>query len=223
MNTNKDYKKTDLDKAKGNDANRDPITKEPGAHPVGTGVGAAAGGLAAAAAGAAAGAATGTVMGGPIGTAVGIVAGAVIGGLGGKAVAESVNPTKEDAYWRENHTREPYYDKNHTYDDYQGAYRTGYEGYATHAKSGTTYEQAEPKLQQQYETTYGKSKLEWEKARHAVRAAWNRFEHNPNHAEASDEQSGDVRNAASRGQRGAAEDIRAQEEMPRSQRQNEKC
>ncbi len=45
------------------DANRDPITDEPGAHPLGTGVGAALGG---AAAGAAAGA-----FGGPVGAVVG--------------------------------------------------------------------------------------------------------------------------------------------------------
>ena len=42
-----------------NDANRDPLTNEPGAHPVGTGVGAM---MAGAAAGAAAGA-----LGGPVG------------------------------------------------------------------------------------------------------------------------------------------------------------
>src|SRR3989344_4789503 len=49
-----------------NDANRDPLTNEPGSHPVGTGVGAALGG---AAAGAAAGA-----FGGPVGAAIGGVA-----------------------------------------------------------------------------------------------------------------------------------------------------
>jgi uncharacterized protein (TIGR02271 family) len=70
-----------------NPENRDPITKEPGAHPIGTGVGAAAAG--------AAGAAVGSVAG-PVGTAVGATAGAVVGGLGGKAVAESFNPTTGD-------------------------------------------------------------------------------------------------------------------------------
>lgn len=60
-----------------NDANRDPITNEPGAHPVGTGLGAAVGG-------AAAGAATGA-FGGPVGAAIGGVVGAVAGGLAGKA------------------------------------------------------------------------------------------------------------------------------------------
>ena len=79
--------------------NRDPITGAPGAHPVGTGLGAAGGGLAGAAAGS---------LAGPIGTVVGLVAGAVVGGLGGKAAAEGVNPTAEEAYWRENHGRQPY-------------------------------------------------------------------------------------------------------------------
>jgi uncharacterized protein (TIGR02271 family) len=66
------------------DANRDPITCEPGAHPVGTGVGSAAGGAAGAAIGA---------MAGPVGAGVGAVAGAVAGGLAGKGAAEGANPT----------------------------------------------------------------------------------------------------------------------------------
>ena len=77
----------------------------------------------------AAGAAAGTAGAGPIGGAVGAVVGAVAGGLAGKGVAEKVNPTEEDAYWREHHTKEPYYDRNYTYDDYRGAYKTGYEAY----------------------------------------------------------------------------------------------
>ena len=80
-------------------SNLDPITGEPGAHPVGTGVGAAAGGMAA-------GAAAGTVAG-PVGTVIGAAVGAVVGGLAGKGVAESVDPTEHDAYWRENFTTRP--------------------------------------------------------------------------------------------------------------------
>ena len=48
--------------AEDKDLNRDPITDEPGSHPVGTGVGATGGAVAGAAAGA---------IGGPIGMAVG--------------------------------------------------------------------------------------------------------------------------------------------------------
>src|SRR5687768_18466963 len=81
--------------AKRGDANRDPISGAPGAHPVGTGLGAAAGGMAA-------GAAVGTVAG-PVGTAVGAAGGAVVGGLAGKGSAEMIDPTAEEAYWRENY------------------------------------------------------------------------------------------------------------------------
>src|SRR5687767_11935979 len=93
------------------DANRDPITGAPGAHPVGTGLGAAAGG-------AAAGAAVGSVAG-PVGTAAGIVAGAVVGGLAGKGIAEKIDPTVEDAYWRENYRNRQYVDQGSSYEAYQ--------------------------------------------------------------------------------------------------------
>ena len=89
------------------DMNRDPITDEPGAHPVGTGIGATGGAIAGATAGA---------IGGPIGVAVGGVVGAVVGGLAGKAAGEAVNPTAEEAYWRDNYSREPYYEQGRTFD-----------------------------------------------------------------------------------------------------------
>lgn len=156
--------------------NRGPITGAPGAHPIGTGAGAAAGGAAGIAGGAAIGAATGTAAGGPIGTAVGAVAGAVAGGLGGKAVAEHINPTQEDAYWREQHSRQSYYDKNYSYDDYEGAYRTGYEGYGRFCGSGKSYEECESELQRNYQEKYPNARLSWDKARPAVRAAWERYD-----------------------------------------------
>ena len=101
--------------------NRDPITGAPGAHPVGTGLGAAAGGMAA-------GAAAGTVAG-PVGTVIGAAVGAVVGGLAGKGIAESIDPTMEEAYWREEYVNRPYVTKGANFDDYGPAYRYGVEGY----------------------------------------------------------------------------------------------
>jgi hypothetical protein len=151
------------------DANRDPITGAPGAHPVGTGVGAGAAG--------AAGAAIGTAVGGPVGGAVGAVVGAVAGGLAGKGAAEAVNPTIETAYWRENYTSEPWIERNYRYEDYEPAFRTGWEGYSRYGTSGKTYDQLEPELRANYErTAAGKTRLEWEKAKAATRAAWHRLE-----------------------------------------------
>ena len=120
------------------DANRDPITGAPGAHPVGTGVGATGGG--------AAGAAIGAAVGGPVGAAVGLAAGAIAGGLAGKGAAEAVNPTVEEAYWRNNYSSEPYIERNYTYDDYGPAYRTGYEGYPRYYGTGKSYDDVEPEL-----------------------------------------------------------------------------
>jgi len=146
------------------DANRDPLTGAPGAHPVGTGLGAVAGG-------AAAGAATGTVAG-PLGTLAGAAIGAVAGGLAGKAVAEQVDPTVEDAYWRENYASRPYVGTGAVYEDYGPAYRYGVDSYAGH---GGRFEDAEPDLATGWERARGTSRLDWSDARHASRDAWSRL------------------------------------------------
>ena len=161
---NQDPKKP-VDSGRGTDANRDPITKTPGAHPVGTGVGAAGGATAGAAIGA---------IGGPVGAAVGLVAGAIVGGLAGKGVAEKIVPTVEDGYWKDNYSKRSYAEKNLSYDNYQPAYRTGYEGYSRYP--GKKYEQVETDLQRDYEKSKGKSNLTWDKAKHATRDAWHRVE-----------------------------------------------
>lgn len=153
------------DEHKKGDANRDPLTGAAGAHPVGTGLGAAAGGMAA-------GAAAGTVAG-PVGTLLGAAAGAVVGGLAGKAIGEAVDPTREDAYWRENYSKAPYYQAGLTFEDYAPAYRTGYQGRAQHA--GRRFDEVERDLEAGYNRAKGASKLSWEKARQATRAAWDRI------------------------------------------------
>jgi hypothetical protein len=146
------------------DANRDPITGAPGAHPVGTGVGAAAGGIAA-------GAAAGTVVG-PVGTVIGAAVGAVLGGLAGKGAAEMIDPTVEDAYWRENHVKQPYYSKDYSYDAYAPAYRTGYEGRVKY--DGRAFDDIETDLEADYKRHNGK--LDWIDVKDATRNAWDRVD-----------------------------------------------
>jgi hypothetical protein len=63
-----------------------------------------------------------------------------------------------------------------TYEDYQPAYRTGYEGYTRYGGSGKSYHEIEETLQRDYETNRGKSNLTWDKAKHATRDAWDRVE-----------------------------------------------
>lgn len=147
------------------DNNPDPITGAPGAHPVGTGVGAASAGAAGAAIGA---------VGGPVGIAVGAVVGAVAGGLAGKGVAEAVNPTAEEAYWRNSYKTRPYYDANLDYDHYGPAYRYGWESRSRFRDR--RFEDVEPELEKNWSSSRGRSSLDWTRARHATRDAWERVD-----------------------------------------------
>ena len=107
--------------------------------------------------------------------AVGAVIGAVAGGLAGKGVAELVDPTAEDAYWKENHRSQPYAEETE-YSEYGPAYRAGYQGYATHGAAGRKFDEVESDLAKSYESTKGKTQIGWDKAKHATRAAWDRVE-----------------------------------------------
>jgi hypothetical protein len=149
------------------DANPDPLTGEPGAHPVGTGVGAAAAGAIGTAIGSAAG---------PVGAVAGAVVGSVVGGLVGKSAAEAFDPTVEDTYWRENYASRPYTQQGYSYEDYQPAYQMGYEGYDRYRNDNRTYDEVEPEFQRQYETEHRDHRLGWNHAKHAVRDAWDRVD-----------------------------------------------
>lgn len=145
--------------------NRDPITGAPGSHPVGTGVGAAGGG--------AAGAAIGAVAG-PVGAMVGAAIGGIAGGLLGKGVAEGVNPTDEEAYWRENYRNRPYAEGDVDYDAYGPAYQYGWESYSRYGTTGRSFDEVEPELRRDWEAHRREKDLEWERARQATRDAWER-------------------------------------------------
>jgi len=158
-----------LDRNRNADPNPAPISGALGTHPVGTGLGAAAG---AAAGGAAAGALAG-IAAGPVGTVVGAVVGAIAGGLAGKGIAEMIDPTAEEAYWRENYSSRPYVAQGATYDDYGPAYRHGVDSYGRF--EGRAFEKAEPELMRDWQRAKGTSRLTWDNAKHATRDAWQRI------------------------------------------------
>jgi hypothetical protein len=147
------------------DANRDPISGAPGAHPVGTGLGAAAGGMAA-------GAAAGTVAG-PVGTVIGAAVGAIAGGLAGKGIAEMIDPTVEEAYWRENYTNRDYVTSGAKFDDWGPAYMYGVENYPRY--EGRSFDEVEPELSRDWQRAKGRSSLTWDHARNATRDSWQRL------------------------------------------------
>lgn len=144
--------------------NRDPVSGATGAHPVGTGVGAALGG-------AAAGAAAGTVVG-PVGTAVGAAVGAIAGGLFGKGVAEGMDPTVEESYWRSNYASRPYVTAGKPYEYYQPAYRHGWESRAR--MGAASWGESQDKLRHEWNAHPASRNLSWEHASPAIRDAWER-------------------------------------------------
>ena len=148
--------------------NRDAITDTPGSHPIGTGLGAATAGAAGAIAGSVI-PGIGTVIGGVVGTVVGAVA----GGLAGKAVAESVNPTDEHAYWRETYRNRDYYRAGHDYDaDYGPAYSSAIDAY--NADPARPFEAVEGQLEQDWQQKRGASRLDWNAAKSAMRDVYHR-------------------------------------------------
>lgn len=155
--------KSDNKKASTLDANEDPLTGAPGAHPVGVAMGAAGG--------AAAGAAVGAVAG-PVGAAVGAAVGGLAGGLAGKGAAEAVNPTVEDAYWRGTYVERPYVETGRNYEYYQPAYRFGWESYSQYGQR--EFDEMDETLSREWDTRRGDSKQTWNEAREAARDAWNR-------------------------------------------------
>lgn len=132
-------------------------------HPMAVGAAAAGGGAAGAAVGAAGGA-----IAGPLGAVAGAAIGAILGGLAGKQIAESF--TQEDLYFREHFASQPAVAPERKYEDYQPAYRYGWEAHGRF--EGAFFEEVEPELQRGWSTA--KPSLPWEEARLAAREAWDR-------------------------------------------------
>ncbi|KAF1701464.1 hypothetical protein [Pseudoxanthomonas suwonensis] len=159
------------------DLNRDPITGAPGSHPVGVGVGGTGGAVA--------GAAVGSLFG-PIGTLVGGAVGAIAGAATGKGVAERLDPTAEEEYWRTKHANRPYTDPGFEYDsDYAPAYRYGLE---VREQSGSApwSDSLEARARSGWDASRGRSRLTWEQARDAVRDAFERSDRTYRAYEAAD-------------------------------------
>lgn len=162
---NDNYSKTNADAHR--DTNPDPITKEPGSHPIATGVGAAAAG--------AAGAAIGSVVPGVgtlVGGAIGAVVGAVGGGYAGKAAGEAIDPTGTDEYWSKNYKTREYAKGDADYDKYRPAYHVG----STLAETSKSPEFDETAARRTWESNPAckTSGLDFDSAKPAMRDEFNR-------------------------------------------------
>lgn len=82
--------------------------------------------------------------------------------------------TADRDYWRTQYEKEGYFEAGRSYDDYEGAYRAGYEGRSQY--QGKTFDEVENDVRSAWEKTKGQSQLARDKAKHAARAAWDRVE-----------------------------------------------
>ena len=96
------------------------------------------------------------------------------GGLAGKGAAEAVNPTVEDAYWRDNYKTRHYATAGTTYDTYRPAYQYGWESAGRYR--GRKFDDVEPELRKSWESNPSNARLQWEQAKQPVRDAWHRVE-----------------------------------------------
>jgi hypothetical protein len=153
-----------------------------GAHKPGTVVGGVAGVVAGAAA-------VGSVAG-PLGAAVGAGIGAVAGAYAGKGIADLINPTYEDEFWRASWKDRPYIEGGFTYDqDYGPAYRYGVDAYLRNPERH--YDEIEPELSSGWAQSRSGSRLEWDKARAPARDAWDRADRQVRDARAPGASPGD--------------------------------
>lgn len=86
---------------------------------------------------------------------------------------EEDDTAKEETYWREHHAAQSYVSKEHTFEHYAPAYRTGYEAAAKYP--GKKFEEIEDDVALDYERNRAGSPLPWDSAQHATRAAWDRI------------------------------------------------
>jgi len=146
--------------------NADPITDEPGSHPIETGIGAAV-------VGAASGMAVGAVAG-PGAAALGAAVGAVAGGYAGKGIGEMIDPTIEDSWLEENFSSRPYVEEGDNYEDFHPAYRYGALAEAKYGDAGIDL--MEKQLQSDWDASK-ENKMPWTKAKGAVKDAYDRTVH----------------------------------------------
>ena len=129
--------------------------------------------------GAAGGAIVGGVLGsmaGPGGTVIGALAGAAAGGAVGHVIGAGGWADSNEIYWRENLESQPFYEKGFGYADYVEALRLGHAHAFEHAHAAKGFDESEAVIAAEWERVKGNSRLTWQQARQAARAAWEREE-----------------------------------------------
>lgn len=90
----------------------------------------------------------------------------------GTAVEAGLDPLAEDAFWRETYVQREYIPSGLPYSEVQPAYRFGWE--CARRNEGRSFEDIEHELRRDWETQPHSRSLTWERAKGAVRDAWDR-------------------------------------------------
>ena len=101
---------------------------------------------------------------------MGAALGALAGAVGGKAIAEKLDPTVIDDHWRGRYDQESYYEAETPYDDYAPAYQLGAQSRMMYGDQ--SFDEVEGQLARDYDQVRGGSRLDWDRARPAARASW---------------------------------------------------
>lgn len=83
-----------------------------------------------------------------------------------------IYPLREADYWRAQHSKQPYA-KNYSYDQFEHAYRTGYDTFFKHP--GKSFDEMEESVALDYEREKPGSALPWDTVRPAVNSVWERM------------------------------------------------
>jgi hypothetical protein len=92
--------------------------------------------------------------------------------MAGQSATAIVDPAVEAAYWRDNFAKRGYVDPDRPYEDYEPAFRHGWESRSR--ASGQPFRDLEGALEQGWDAAKGESPLSWTQARYAVSDAWHR-------------------------------------------------
>src|SRR2546429_4046475 len=90
----------------------------------------------------------------------------------GKTDQDRMNLDKETAYWREQHSKQPYA-KNYSYEQFEHAYRTGYSSFSKYP--GKKFDEVEESVASDYDTEKPGSALPYDTVRPAISSVWDRM------------------------------------------------
>jgi hypothetical protein len=81
--------------------------------------------------------------------------------------------TTEEAYWRDNYRKRPYYEYGSEYEYYSPAYRFGYD--ATDRYRGRNWKDVEADLERDWNSYEYRGQSTWQQMKNAIKDAWDRM------------------------------------------------